>query len=939
MKNFTKQITNKTLFKPTRWILLALMLLLGTSGAWATYLYTNDSRASGIQVSYTNTSGTETSKWYRINDTANMWENGCKPKMYSDNSDFESKSLGTLTDFKLTGGEVNVRLNECNSGCNDYAEGRFYYKVYKQTESEPANYTKAFDANTWECGARWDAASDVSVLVENQSTDMLSGKSAGNYYIKIKMEIQARWSGGTFGDTWTNEAKAKFTIPGYYPTSSTLDFGDVDVNKTSAVKTVSTTHFGSTTTPTYTISGDAKDDFNVTSVTTSQVKVTFTPSLAGVRTATIIITDTHGKTYELSVSGNGKQSCQDANVAIDNWNIPDVMCKDDPATFTYSAEANAAVTWSTDNANFNIVDNNKTVTVTYTGGVVSSNNVLKYTVTDANGFCPESGVDSDKRLSAQGGVEIAATTETDQTVCPNGTTTIGVTEGMTSYTWKYGEQVMSGKTTSSIEVGAGQYSVTATNANGCVSNSISFDITAPARPITAMNIGFVSGNTTVMSITACGEVGLKFWATGATRYEIYENIGADNDIANDVKIAEGDMKGDGPENAIVYSISKDDPGTYKFYAKVLNECTSATLEQRTLTVPATIDAPGYTLTQPSQCNNTPTDGLLKVTKVDGISYTISPALDGSVDAGWTLTAVNHTAEKTYTITATKTTGACTRTATTEVTVQTEDKTPVVNDIAIKTASTTVCAGSELTLQLKDDAQDGVTFQWYKGRDAIANATSSSLTIQNVTDSDAGEYKLVASKTTPCTVTKESDIITISVDAQSKLEVSAAESFCLGTPVNLTEKVTATTGTVTWYTNQAGTEPVDNTTVTVSANATYYAKAQNGVCPATGAVAYSITAKGATISKDIETVNPYEVTTFTASKPATWELTANPASGEALSADDPTFSGKTTAYITKAAGITTTFKGEAAEGYVIKATADDCETTLEFDVVADPNNCE
>ena len=34
MKNFTKQITNKTLFKPTRWLLMALMMLVGTSSAW-----------------------------------------------------------------------------------------------------------------------------------------------------------------------------------------------------------------------------------------------------------------------------------------------------------------------------------------------------------------------------------------------------------------------------------------------------------------------------------------------------------------------------------------------------------------------------------------------------------------------------------------------------------------------------------------------------------------------------------------------------------------------------------------------------------------------------------------------------------------------------------------------------------------------------------------
>ena len=43
MKNFTKEITNKALFKPTRWLLVALMFLLGTSGAWAaTVTFTSD---------------------------------------------------------------------------------------------------------------------------------------------------------------------------------------------------------------------------------------------------------------------------------------------------------------------------------------------------------------------------------------------------------------------------------------------------------------------------------------------------------------------------------------------------------------------------------------------------------------------------------------------------------------------------------------------------------------------------------------------------------------------------------------------------------------------------------------------------------------------------------------------------------------------------------
>ena len=39
IKTFTKQFTNKALFKSTRWLLVALMFLLGTSGAWAATIY------------------------------------------------------------------------------------------------------------------------------------------------------------------------------------------------------------------------------------------------------------------------------------------------------------------------------------------------------------------------------------------------------------------------------------------------------------------------------------------------------------------------------------------------------------------------------------------------------------------------------------------------------------------------------------------------------------------------------------------------------------------------------------------------------------------------------------------------------------------------------------------------------------------------------------
>lgn len=46
MKKITKQITNNTLFEYTRWILMALMLLVGTSSAWGKTLYVYSSNSS-----------------------------------------------------------------------------------------------------------------------------------------------------------------------------------------------------------------------------------------------------------------------------------------------------------------------------------------------------------------------------------------------------------------------------------------------------------------------------------------------------------------------------------------------------------------------------------------------------------------------------------------------------------------------------------------------------------------------------------------------------------------------------------------------------------------------------------------------------------------------------------------------------------------------------
>ena len=882
MKNFTKQITNNILFKPTRWILLALMLLLGTGSAWGAKLYFKPSTT---------------------------WK--------TDNARFAAYFFGN--------GDKWVSMTASTSRTD-------FYEV-----DAPNGYPNVIfcrmnpsaTANNW--NNKW-----------NQTDDLNDYANLGNTYTRN----EDVWDGN--GGTWS--CYENVTEQETY----NYDFGDVGIGESKTL-TFKFDYIASCSgiNPSFL---DAGVGFSLVSSSTDNNVVTFEvkfePTSEGKKTATLQIAWINGGILKKTITANGIVACEPTATLksasynattkkIDLSGSMDPCGKDLYYGFLWRKQGDK---WVADNAHaisgtgnsYNNSSEPKEFSQSWSDfepGSTYEFTAYALDATTSKWYYNEEGIEVSTCIDVQTPSVTASATK----VCQGGEVTLTLANQQDDVTYTVnGTKAFTDAnefTATNLQSDI-TYTIVASSTTACTNDpkQAEVNITVLKQSFNGAYIGFkVPAGSNAASYTACDDVTLQTWIQGATQYTIYEN---------DVEIETGDATGKTTDSTpITYTITGKSAGTYVYKVVYKDACDNTfTTGTITLTVPATIDAPKYTLTQPSQCNNEPTDGLLEVTKVEGISYTISPALDGSVDDGWPLTAVDHTAEKTYTITATKTTGSCTRTATTEVPVQTIDNTPVVNDIAITTANTTVCAGSELTLQLVGDAQDGVSFQWYKDEDAIVGATSSSLTIQNVTASDAGKYKLVASKTTPCTVTKVSEIKTISVDAQSKIEVSAAESFCLGFSVILTSKVTDATGTVTWYTDQAGTQPVDNTTVTVNDDATYYAKAQNGVCPATDAVAYTITAKGATISKDIETVHPYEVTTFTASKEATWELTTNPAEGDELSADDPTFSGKTTAYITKAAGTTITFKGEAATGYTISATAEECTTTQTFNVVVDPDNC-
>ena len=110
MKNLTKQFANKALFKPTRWLLVALMFLLGTSGAWAATL-TSDGTArlyfnmSAVSWWIASSSGGGNFVYFFNNSTGkNAWST--KAEVYSGNIYYVTIPAGDWAGLILTRNSV-----------------------------------------------------------------------------------------------------------------------------------------------------------------------------------------------------------------------------------------------------------------------------------------------------------------------------------------------------------------------------------------------------------------------------------------------------------------------------------------------------------------------------------------------------------------------------------------------------------------------------------------------------------------------------------------------------------------------------------------------------------------------------------------------------------------------------------------------------------------
>ena len=127
-------------------------------------------------------------------------------------------------------------------------------------------------------------------------------------------------------------------------------------------------------------------------------------------------------------------------------------------------------------------------------------------------------------------------------------------------------------------------------------------------------------------------------------------------------------------------------------------------------------------------------------------------------------------------------------------------------------NTAACVGGNTTI-VSEFTGTGLTYQWFKNGQAIANAISNTLVLSSITPTDAARYVVVATGT--CDLRTVSDTVSLSVATRPSITTQPTGDT-LETGERLVLSIVATdAGTVQWFRNDVPIKDANTTTYSVS----------------------------------------------------------------------------------------------------------------------------
>ena len=437
---------------------------------------------------------------------------------------------------------------------------------------------------------------------------------------------------------------------------------------------------------------------------------------------------------------------------------------------------------------------------------VSADDAGTYTVV-VTGSCGSPVTNS--AILTVNGPALVVTPPADQSVCPDSLATFSVSATGTglSYQWYKGASPLAGQTGSSLVLAnvsaedAGAYSVMVSGVCGnAVTNSASLvvnqNVVVAGVPVSVTNC---PGTSASFNVNATGTgVGYQ-WYKGA-------NL----------------LPGQTGNSLTLSGVSAADAGTYSVVASGV--CGNAVTNSASLTVNENV----VVASAPMNLTNCPgTSAGFNINAAGtGVSYQWykgANLLPGQSGNSLTLSGVSAADAGTYSVVAS---GVCGKAVTNSASL-------TVNQNAVVTsgpASVTNCSGTSASFNINATGT-GVSYQWYKGANALPGQTDSSLVLANVSASDAGSYSVVVSGGCGKAVTNSASLTVNENVVVASAPVSVTN--CPGMSAGFNVTATGTGLSYQWYKGAsplAGQTASSLTLANVSAaDAGIYSVVVSGMC--------------------------------------------------------------------------------------------------------------
>lgn len=332
--------------------------------------------------------------------------------------------------------------------------------------------------------------------------------------------------------------------------------------------------------------------------------------------------------------------------------------------------------------------------------------------------------------------------------------------------------------------GAGTYSLTVTDAYGCISSpAATTDVYVSAGPDTTMTLSgplaFCTPGFETFSLNDLGYFFDWFDISSGTPVEVDFGFG-------------------------INSYTTFTSG--QFYAQIIDAfgsgCSSVTdtfTVTATTTPTATVSASALSVCSPATITLTTPSGT-------GYTYQWYSAATGAI-AGATNNTYSPAVSGTYSVTVVN--GSCSATsAGTTVTLNASPVTPVVTPAG----PITICSGSPVTLTTT--TQTGVTYRWWRGATAIPGATNTTYGALI-----SGTYSMVVTGAGGCTATSNGVTITLNPLPSANITASPSVTICTGNSVTLSTTSVAT-NTYQWLLANAPIAGATNATYNTTTGGTY-----------------------------------------------------------------------------------------------------------------------